>query len=237
MYVCPFTREQFLLFMKKNAVVAEIGVAEAVFSKSILQQTNPRELHLIDPWEHQVLEAYSTDLNNISDTGHEARYQKIVKDFKTQMDNNQVFLHRAFSTDAACLFSEGYFDWVYIDAMHTEEAVLEDLNAYWPLVREDGFIFGHDYANNPGAVSQKFGVIEGVNKFVQEKDAVLFAITMDAFPSYILSRKNNPNLELLEKKLKYSAPFLFEVRDYPKSGDFLQKYFKIEDREGLVFSF
>ena len=94
MYVCPFTREQFLLFMKKNAVVAEIGVAEAVFSKSILQQTNPRELHLIDPWEHQVLEAYSTDLNNISDTGHEARYQKIVNDFKTQMDNNQVFLHR-----------------------------------------------------------------------------------------------------------------------------------------------
>jgi len=39
----------------------------------------------------------------------------------------------------------GKVDFVYIDALHDEENVRNDINAWWPLVREGGLLMGHDY--------------------------------------------------------------------------------------------
>lgn len=39
----------------------------------------------------------------------------------------------------------GYFDMVYIDAVHEYQAVINDVHASWPLVRPGGWIAGHDY--------------------------------------------------------------------------------------------
>jgi predicted O-methyltransferase YrrM len=53
------------------------------------------------------------------------------------------------------------FDFVYIDGMHTYEQVKKDIANYLPLIKEGGFIAGHDYV--PGfqgvmdAVNEQFG--------------------------------------------------------------------------------
>lgn len=42
-------------------------------------------------------------------------------------------------------------DFVFIDADHTYESLLQDLGAWWPLVRPGGAIAGHDHTPNfPG---------------------------------------------------------------------------------------
>ncbi len=55
-------------------------------------------------------------------------------------------------------------DFVFIDADHSYEAVKKDIEAWWPLVKDNGILGGHDYDHNnrgwPGvykAVHEKFG--------------------------------------------------------------------------------
>ena len=39
----------------------------------------------------------------------------------------------------------GYFDLVYIDAVHEYQPILDDIRAVHPLIRDGGWIAGHDY--------------------------------------------------------------------------------------------
>ena len=70
------------------------------------------------------------------------------------------------SIKAANAFEDGSFDLVYIDAMHTYEAVKADIEAWLPKVRKGGFISGHDYNKVFGgviqAVNEKFGTPDHV---------------------------------------------------------------------------
>ena len=52
-------------------------------------------------------------------------------------------------------------DFVYIDGEHTHKAVLDDLRAWWPIVKKGGIVAGHDYANIPV-------VKTGVDEFAKE---------------------------------------------------------------------
>jgi predicted TIM-barrel fold metal-dependent hydrolase len=61
-----------------------------------------------------------------------------------------VTAHRALSVDAAQEFAPNSLDFVFIDATHTLEAVSQDIAAWWPKLKADGLIAGHDYAYFPG---------------------------------------------------------------------------------------
>lgn len=53
------------------------------------------------------------------------------------------------------LFAEGHqpFDYIFIDAGHTEEECAADIEAWFPLVRPGGFVAGHDYDEKfPGVI-------------------------------------------------------------------------------------
>ncbi len=53
MYLFGADRHELIKYLPRNAVVAEIGVATGDFSERILTVCQPKELHLIDPWQHQ----------------------------------------------------------------------------------------------------------------------------------------------------------------------------------------
>jgi hypothetical protein len=56
---------------------------------------------------------------------------------------------------------------IYIDASHEEDDVYKDLNNYYELLENNGIMFGDDYQKDwPG-------VINSVNRFVQEKNIEL----------------------------------------------------------------
>ena len=48
------------------------------------------------------------------------------------------------SNDSYHLFSDKSFDFIYIDACHTYEAVKEDIINFLPKVKDTGWIAGHD---------------------------------------------------------------------------------------------
>lgn len=73
-----------------------------------------------------------------------------------------VRLMRMKSVEAASVFDDGYFDFVYIDADHGYQSVREDIEAWWPKVKKYGILAGDDYVSY-----RKYGVIRAVDEFVQ----------------------------------------------------------------------
>ena len=56
---------------------------------------------------------------------------------------------RMDSVKASEAFSDGSLDFVFIDADHSYEGVSRDIEAWYPKVKAEGLLCGHDYAN-PG---------------------------------------------------------------------------------------
>lgn len=75
--------------------------------------------------------------------------------------SDQVRTVRAKSLDAAETFEEESCDFVFIDASHEYQDVLEDLRAWYPKVKPGGVLAGHDY-HWPG-------VNRAVRRFVDER--------------------------------------------------------------------
>ena len=61
-------------------------------------------------------------------------------------------------------FPDKAYDFVYIDAQHTYEALMRDIGNYLPKIKRGGWIGGHDYSNS------FTGVIKAVDEIFGRPD-------------------------------------------------------------------
>lgn len=162
-------RNELLRKLPKEGDVAELGVAEGDYSAKILEQNRPSKLFLIDTW--------STGKYN------EEMYQKVKERFSKQINKETVDILRKDSVKALDEMEENSLDWVYIDTIHSYERLKRELKAAARVVKEDGFISGHDYMNN-------CGTIPAVHEFCQESNWKLRYLTIERSKSFALSRMN-----------------------------------------------
>ena len=148
---------------------------------------------MIDAWKNFDL-GYADD-NMVTEDKHETRYQSVKKMFAK---NKAVSIVRDFSTAASEKFEDNYFDWVYVDADHSYEGCLKDLEAYDSKVKQDGYIWGHDWL--PGTFTQKgFEVNRAVKDFGESKGYILSFITNEPkFASYVISKNQLSHNKLLD---------------------------------------
>ena len=238
MLLCPMTRSKLLRFLPRGGTVAEIGVAEGDFSREILDAAAPDVLHLIDPWEHQARSDYAHDPNNVAAETQDARYEAVAARFREETARGGVRIHRAYSQDAADEFEPEQFDWIYVDAMHTADAVYQDLVAYHDTVKGTGFIVGHDYTNHVQARSWNFGVVEGVNRFVAAFGYAFLALTIEGFPTYVLAKDPGSKAATdLATRLITEVPYVVEIRGFPQTHAFEHKSIRDGDRTLVYPSF
>lgn len=163
-------REWVLWHIPPDGICVEIGVDVGKYSKQILDTAYPRELHLVDPWEHHESPIYEKSVyGGLGPEGQrvmDSRYEELLETFSEEVSEGRVRFHRAYSHVAATSFEPGYFDWVYIDANHQYEFVKSDLEAYYPLVKPGGFLCGDDYGEQGW---WEVGVEDAVDEFVAEK--------------------------------------------------------------------
>ena len=182
-------RRQFLLdILPEESVGAEIGVHLGEFSKQILDAISPRELHLIDPWEHQTSSIYKTAWYGGGAIGGQTeldeRYASVIETFSQNIYDQQVKVHRGYSTDILQKFQDQYFDWVYIDGNHLYEYVKKDIELSLQKVKSGGYITGDDYGE--GGWWQG-GVKKAVDEFANNQAVQLVEIRNSQF----IFRKNN----------------------------------------------
>ena len=82
-------------------------------------------------------------------------YKDLDKLYFTFLDNMRPLEHLYFplkitSKEASRKFKDESLDFVFIDASHEYEDVLEDIKLWYPKVKKEGILAGHDcYPNNP----------------------------------------------------------------------------------------
>ena len=235
MHILHLDRSSLLKFLPRNCNVAEIGVAEGDYSQEILTQCIPRRLLLIDPWEFQANEEYLADPNNVTQEQGDERAASVARRFAREMIMGTVVVDRTYSLDAATRVPDGSLDWIYLDAMHTYDAVFEDLRAWAPKVKADGLILGHDYANHPLAQQMQFGVVEAVNQFVRESGCGFLFLTLESYPTYVLAKSTDSrSCRDIVSQILRSAPTASEISN-PELLNYTQEIATFSDGHQKLF--
>jgi hypothetical protein len=171
------SRDFLLKHMPQNSICAEIGVWQGSFTEEILKEVEPKELHLIDPWQFQseFPETWFSGLIAKSQTDMDQIYQGVCKKFD-HLEN--VIINRGFSQEVLKKFEDGYFDWIYIDGNHFYEYVKQDLELSYQKVKKGGFITGDDYH---WSKNNELPVKKAVDEFIMGGKVTKIAIENDQF--------------------------------------------------------
>tara|TARA_B100001175_G_scaffold309867_1_gene312145 strand:- start:261 stop:986 length:726 start_codon:yes stop_codon:yes gene_type:complete len=234
--ICPVPRSALLPTLPKEGNVAEIGVAEGDFSHQIVTINKPKKLFLIDPWMYQERDDYKLDPNNTDQKEQDKRYAAVCTRFADSIKEDKISVLRDFSFNAAKSFPDHFFDWVYIDAVHSYEGALQDLRTYYNKVSDDGLIVGHDFAKHDFAIEMNFGVVEAVETFVSETKCELLLITDEGYPTFVIAKNpTGDNAKKMLDLLLFSVPHIIEVEDW--QGRFQQRLIKVGGKTRLVNGF
>jgi Methyltransferase domain len=122
-----------------NGKGVEVGVFKGHFSKNIIDNWNGT-LYMVDVWRPLDTESYN-DISNHAN--HDTAYIDAMNSINGHED--RAIMIRAKSEIAADIFPDNSLDFVYIDANHAYQYVVQDINLWYPKVKPGGYICGHDY--------------------------------------------------------------------------------------------
>jgi hypothetical protein len=138
----------------------EVGVKRGEFSELLLTHWRGRHLISVDPWSEAPAEEY-VDVANVQQRQHDAFYAETLERLVRFGERSSVW--RQTGDDAARALPHHCLDFVYLDARHDRDSVLEDLATWTPKVRPGGILAGHDYVD--GRYDQgEFGVRSAVGE-------------------------------------------------------------------------
>jgi len=147
---------------REDLVIAEIGVEYGGYTDIYYPILKKSKIYLIDLWKTEGNDYYFSNNPGQVEDG----YKKIIEKYN---DAKNVTICKGYSSDWALNFEDEFFDWIYIDADHTTEAVLSDLKYWYPKLKKGGIISGHDYHADPSNKDYSyFGVDEAVNSFFKD---------------------------------------------------------------------
>ena len=161
-------REKFLRMMPTQGMVAEIGVAAGEHALLMKQISKPNRLYLIDPWvgKNNPNYAGSPAMQLITDAGVDI-LEEGEFDLTTHLDD--VVAMKEYSVEASRKFPNEFFDYVYIDADHSYEAVKEAIKHWYPKIKMGGYIAGHDYRHGgKSKLAAGYGVVQAVHEFIDK---------------------------------------------------------------------
>lgn len=134
----------------------EIGVEHGYNALAILTEMGllgvPVFLHLVE-----ISSSAEADIRTT--LRHVTNYELIIAD----------------SAAAAERFPEASVDFVYIDDEHSHEGVAKSLTAWYPKIRPNGIVAGHDY--DVGHGSTEWNMV--IDEFLDERGMRLFTEEMD----------------------------------------------------------
>ena len=172
----------------------EIGVHLGNFSQQVLDVVHPAKFHLVDPWMYVADDEYKGSLygggKSDGQIMMDQRFDQVQQRFRSEISRDIVTIHRASSEDAVGVFSDEYFDWIYIDGNHLYEFVKRDLDLYSSKVKDGGIIAGDDYGF-PGWWND--GVTQAVDEFLSAGHAEMIGVRYGQFMLRKRAQGSNPS--------------------------------------------
>ena len=168
----PFIRDNLIDFVKQTVgkqdlSIGEIGVYRGKYTEVYINRATTSRVYLIDIWETSNHDGYISGMG----PGDIENGYKEVQEIYGVLPN--VTLCKGFSTEWSQKFNDEFFDWVYLDADHSYQSVLNDIKHWYPKVKKGGIISGHDFLPNPNHDISYFGVDKAVCEFFNPNDIFL----------------------------------------------------------------
>ncbi len=184
-----------------NGKGVEVGTFKANFSKEIMNCWEGT-LYMVDVW--RALESGYDDSSNHGkfENGVYSDAMENIKGFE-----DRAVMIRATSEIASNIFNEQSLDFVYIDANHAYDYVVQDIELWYSKVKKGGYLCGHDYLGfnwyedpnyaenqkdkfiwSEGAYMGLFGVNPAVDEFC-EKNGYELNVTNEWLGTWYIKKK------------------------------------------------
>lgn len=150
----------------------EVGVADGRYSAELLARIPGLRLRCVDPWE-----PYAGNRRGGGRDQQHGNYDLARARFAPY--GTQATMVRALSADAARDVPAGSLDFVYLDANHDFDYVMQDLILWAPKVRAGGTVAGHDFYEFRDA-----GVIPAVEAYTRAHEIADWFLCDEREPSF-----------------------------------------------------
>jgi len=136
-------------FKLVKGIGVEVGTFEGYNAVNILKYCSLDKLYCIDPYK-----PYIDIVGGLSDFSSES-WDSIYQRVKERVVNRADVIRKP-SLEAVNYFPDNSLDFVYLDGDHSREYVLKEIKAWFPKVKVDGILGGHDCRENGvlGAVTE-----------------------------------------------------------------------------------
>jgi len=129
----------FIKELPENIVMAEIGCYLGDSTLIFLETGKISKMFCVDPWENGYDDKDTSSFTIPMEIVHDRFLEQTIK------YQDQITIMRMKSEDACHQFENESLDMVYIDGNHIEEYVEKDVLAWYPKIKQDGIIAGHDF--------------------------------------------------------------------------------------------
>jgi len=145
---------------------AEIGVYRGDTSAGMLRTFPELKLNMVDPYDMNIQDRYCRPRNQAT---QDARMEEALTVTEFAADRRKMW--RIPSMEALDLFSDGIFDFVFVDANHEYEYVKDDMK-WWKKIKPGGLFLGDNYDGWIERVweGRKWGVKLAVDEFATAND-------------------------------------------------------------------
>ena len=132
----------------KNACFIEIGVwlgKSACYMAELLKERDSNnKFYCLD---HFMGEINATDQQDIVKKNQGNVYNLFIDNMTQAGVQNYYTPLKDFAKNAAYKFPDKSFDFIFLDAEHTYGCVKNDLETWYPKLKDNGIFAGHDYNN------------------------------------------------------------------------------------------
>lgn len=158
----------------------EIGVEKGFFSQ-VICQTNPMiKLYCVDPY---------VSYRKYRDHTRQQKFDIFRLKARSKLRGFNVKFIQKFSIDAVKEFEDASLDFVYIDANHSYEFVIQDITEWAKKVKPGGIVAGHDYIRRKGQ-EHLYGVVQAVDEYIKANDYDLTVYRdIDNSPSWMFFKR------------------------------------------------
>ena len=169
----PDKRNFIFKLIKKNSVCCEIGVWKGEFSQLIIKKNNPKKLYLIDPWKDFGDDYFDKKHVKYRQENQNLRFNLVNQKLKNNILKNQVEILKMTSEEALSRLENIKFDFIYVDGNHQYKFVKYDIENYFKLLNESGYLVGDDYRIE--------SVKKAVDDFMENNKTKNFFVKNDQF--------------------------------------------------------
>jgi hypothetical protein len=212
-----------------DPTIIEIGVCRGTNSEHLIRSLQPQSTFLVDEWRPYSPykdAAVGSHMHNIT-SGYFGgpvddiqTYENLYAECQSKFvaHPNTIILRQNSLLAAYDLYQLNFkFDFIYIDASHLYEDVIQDLIHYEKLLSENGVIMLDDFVNAKEVEVESLGVVNAVIDFLKinpnYQPVMITKSTAEAWPNILLVRKDSAMSELVSKQLVQSAIFFVEIPD------------------------